>query len=392
MEEVQNAESLSADESAGHEDPRLPVDEDATLLLVNQGSCLPCRVVEIGLTGCRLITLDRFLAGTLVRVEAAFKLRAVAFRFSGVIEKTDGKHEVGVRFTGVTPRRMEDLVEVLCDQAAENAARPFKQAAVRLAAKEKTMKEAEPGKFVAPAADPAAGGRLAEKPANGRLAEAPLALASPPVPAVRPEAKLPELATRKPAAPTEGNWLASLPVAAVSSVGGPLPLTALTEAATPPAKADRPERRKQSRQQVDTYATILLVKIASRLRGRILNLSLGGCSIRTVERFPVGIYTRVETEFHLDGLQFRLGGVVQALADRKNVGIRFVDMSERKREQVERLMAEIARSREQQEADGFPASGVASGLASGEDAVSAFAAGRLGNPGEIGRERASGAE
>ena len=107
------------------------------------------------------------------------------------------------------------------------------------------------------------------------------------------------------------------------------------------------DRRVASREAVDTTAVIFLVKIASRLPGRILDLSLGGCRIRTDERFPVGIYTRVETEFRLEGLPFRLGGVIQVIHDRHTVGIRFLDMSIRKREQVEQLMEEIREMKEQ---------------------------------------------
>jgi hypothetical protein len=73
---------------------------------------------------------------------------------------------------------------------------------------------------------------------------------------------------------------------------------------------------------------------------------LGGCRIYTDERFPVGIYTRVETEFRLEGLPFRLGGVIQAIHDRRHVGIRFLDMSSRKREQLEQLVREIEELRE----------------------------------------------
>jgi len=101
------------------------------------------------------------------------------------------------------------------------------------------------------------------------------------------------------------------------------------------------ERRQQSRHEVDTTATILLVNVGSTLRGRILDLSLTGCRIRTDEHFPVGIYTRVETEFRYQGLPFRLGGVIQAIHDRNTVGIRFLDLSQRKREQVLELIAEI---------------------------------------------------
>jgi len=109
----------------------------------------------------------------------------------------------------------------------------------------------------------------------------------------------------------------------------------------PQAKPATSERRKASREMVDTTAVIFLIKIASRLRGRILDLSLTGCRIRTDERFPVGIYTRVETEFRLEGLPFRLGGVIQVIHDRQTVGIRFLDVSSRKREQVEQLMEDI---------------------------------------------------
>ncbi len=112
------------------------------------------------------------------------------------------------------------------------------------------------------------------------------------------------------------------------------------------AKPAGRDRREASREEVDTSAVIFLIKIASRLRGRILDLSLGGCRIRADERFPVGIYTRVETEFQLEGLPFRLGGVVQAIHDKHTVGIRFLDMSSRKREQVEQLMEDIREMRD----------------------------------------------
>jgi hypothetical protein len=58
----------------------------------------------------------------------------------------------------------------------------------------------------------------------------------------------------------------------------------------------------------------------------------------------------VETEFRIEGLPFRLGGVIQAVhdRDRRNVGIRFLDVSARKREQVEQLIEEIEELRARQ--------------------------------------------
>jgi c-di-GMP-binding flagellar brake protein YcgR len=127
--------------------------------------------------------------------------------------------------------------------------------------------------------------------------------------------------------------------AASLNYAGPLRLSS-------PAQSKR-ERRAELRCQVDTTATIIFVRSGSTLPGQILDLSMSGCRIRTVERFPVGIYTRVETEFRLEGLSFRLGGVIQAIHDQHHVGIRFLDMSERKQEQVRQLIQEIDESRKQ---------------------------------------------
>jgi hypothetical protein len=117
------------------------------------------------------------------------------------------------------------------------------------------------------------------------------------------------------------------------------------QGAVPVSPAKPRNRREESREEVDTTAAIYLIKIASRLQGRILDLSVGGCRIRADERFPVGIYTRVETEFRVKGLSFRLAGVVQAIHDQHTIGIRFLDMSSRKREQVEELIEDIREAR-----------------------------------------------
>ena len=101
------------------------------------------------------------------------------------------------------------------------------------------------------------------------------------------------------------------------------------------------DRRSQARYAVDTSATIFFIDVRARIAGRILDLSIGGCRIRSESRFPVGIYRRVETEFNVDGLPFRLAGVVQSLHDKFTVGIRFLDISPRKRDQLAQLMEEI---------------------------------------------------
>jgi hypothetical protein len=95
------------------------------------------------------------------------------------------------------------------------------------------------------------------------------------------------------------------------------------------------------RHNVNASVAVHLIDLAARVQGRIVDISLGGCHIRTDRRFPVGIFRRVEIEFRIDGLPFRLGGVTQALYDPINVGIRFLDLSDRKRAQLFQLIQEI---------------------------------------------------
>jgi c-di-GMP-binding flagellar brake protein YcgR len=99
----------------------------------------------------------------------------------------------------------------------------------------------------------------------------------------------------------------------------------------------------EPRQEIDCSVVIHLVSLAADVHGRIVDISLGGCRIRTSGPFPVGIFRRVEVEFRVDGLPFRFAGVTQAIYDPCSVGIRFLDLSERKREQLQQLLDEIGK-------------------------------------------------
>jgi PilZ domain len=113
-------------------------------------------------------------------------------------------------------------------------------------------------------------------------------------------------------------------------------------------------RRKEPRHPVDSGAEIRLIDIAAKLEGRILDLSMGGCRIRTNLPFPLGVFRRVEMQFRMDGLPFRLAGVTQAIYDPFNVGIRFLNVSERMREQLGQLIEEITELREREKVAGEP--------------------------------------
>ena len=71
----------------------------------------------------------------------------------------------------------------------------------------------------------------------------------------------------------------------------------------PPLTGSSPsaERRSHSRHAVDTTANLILIKTGFRLPGSIVDLSIGGCRIFREQRFPVGIFTRIEAEFRFEG-------------------------------------------------------------------------------------------
>jgi hypothetical protein len=293
-------EEKTAEQASGGQNrrtvPRHGLDEEASLLLINLGSTVSCRIVDLSLSGCCLRTKDRYTAGSMVNVEVTFRARGLAFRFSGMTQWTDSRNLVGIRFVNVPLRRREELVEALSEVEAENAAKVARQAAEK---------------------------RAAEEQAAAKVASA-----------VSVAQRAEEKAQRQ----------TPVQVPALEIVARAHPLTEPLPVAQ--AKPNPRDRREASREEVDTTAVIYLIKIGSRLPGRILDLSLGGCRIRADERFPVGIYTRVETEFSVKGLSFRLAGVVQAIHDRNTIGIRFLDMSSRKREQVEELIGDIREARE----------------------------------------------
>ena len=319
MEPEEKAAELAGGRHNRRTAPRYGVDEEASLLLVNHGSTVSGRVVDLSVGGCCLRTKERYAAGSMVRVEVTFRARGLAFRFSGMTQWTDSRNLVGVRFVDVPLRRKEELVEALFEVEAENAAKAARQAAEKRAAEEQTAAQVFSAVSVAQRAE-----ENAQRQSPVQIPARAVVARVHPLPVALPV--LPRAAEPQPAVPQPAEAQA---------------------ASSPQAKPNPRDRREASREEVDTTAVIYLIKIASRLQGRILDLSLSGCRIRTNERFPVGIYTRVETEFRLEGLPVRLGGVVQAIHDRHTIGIRFLDVSSRKREQVERLIEDIREAREQ---------------------------------------------
>jgi hypothetical protein len=303
--------------------PRYPVDAGATLLLVSHGRSIAGQILELSVSGCQLRTPFPFTAGIKARVEIVFRIHGIAFRFGGIVEWTR-QRQLGLRFVDVPSRRLVELSDVLLETAADLAAKAAKQGASGYAAQ------------------PVSESRSRKKEQQGQALAGPEKNVEHFPNSARPESLL-----------QAANGPQTNPTRQTLPEKQPEPASRLPETghdAQQAAKHTGRDRRAQSRVAIDTSADILLINIGCHVAGRIQDLSVGGCRIHVNERFPVGIYTRVETEFRLQGLPFRLTGVIQALYDqqRQIVGIRFLDMSDRKREQVEQLIKEMEAEREQQ--------------------------------------------
>lgn len=323
MEPAEKSEEVAAEAQNLRAVPRFAVDVDANLLLVAHGLNLPCQVIDLSLSGCRLRTKERFPARGVVRVEVNFKVRGLAFRFCGMTQWTDGRNQVGIRFVDLSARRKDEFLEAIAEVQADDAAKQAAEKEAADKAEAQRMIQEQAAQDAIRTAGEQSGARAGceaetdELPA--RLSPAQEAQGGP----------VAERARQEPLSLSARMWAGRSHHIEPSHLGPSL------------VQPSRRERRLQSREGVDTSALIFFINAASRLNGRILDLSLGGCRIETEERFPVGIYTRVEIEFRLEGLPFRLGGVIQAIHDRRHVGIRFLDMSPRKREQLELLIEEI---------------------------------------------------
>ncbi|MFZ0304208.1 MAG: PilZ domain-containing protein [Terracidiphilus sp.] len=315
MDQAENPIGLTADFDERREMPRCAVDVPVTLLVLSRGTTIVGQMAELSLSGCRVLLPKTLPHAASAAVECTFRIRGVAFRLGGVVEWAES-NLAGVRFSAMSSRSRDNLMEVLCEVELENHAR-------QLASPNTTP---EPHTVGMHPVEPVPAESAVRGPAHSR-----------------PETLRPQVSFGS---------AASVQAKGTATVFSPAPAAALSPgpqtAAAPDPTASKPnpgrDRRTAHRCGVDTSAVIDLVKVGSKIPGQIVDLSVGGCRVKTADKFPVGIYTRIETEFQLHGLPFRLGGVIQAIHDRNTVGIRFLDMSQRKKDQVAELVAELDES------------------------------------------------
>lgn len=103
-----------------------------------------------------------------------------------------------------------------------------------------------------------------------------------------------------------------------------------------PGQSRGEDRRAHPRYSVDEEAHLLLVGHGQAAECRVLDLSLEGCRLLCAGRISPALQSRVEITFTINGIPFRLGGVVQRNNGSGELGVRFPEMTaHRKAEWVE---------------------------------------------------------
>lgn len=254
-----------------------------------------------------------FAAGALAPVEIVLPMLGMIVRICGVTQWADQNHLVGVRFIHPSARMKNDLAGLLIGLVDKAAAELVKEtvAASPVARSNglvfSTCIAATPrrSEVQSPASEAPA---TLEKDKDGREEQEWRALREPPAGALPPEA--PAHVPEPPAHAREARPLG-------------------------------PERRVQNAGNDNWNAVLEFLADGARLRGVLVDLSLVACIFRTPSPFSGGMDDRVEVEFQMRGLHFRLAGVTKGVYDKHTVGIGFLEMSQRRREELIQVLDEL---------------------------------------------------
>jgi len=105
------------------------------------------------------------------------------------------------------------------------------------------------------------------------------------------------------------------------------------------------DRRAHTRYQVDAWAEVMVQNASMLFRGRVLDLSVGGCYVETEARLRLAPGTRVEMVFRVGDRVFRCEATSRMLRTR-GAGFLFEGMNDATRAELEALIAELERGNE----------------------------------------------
>jgi hypothetical protein len=277
---------------------RFPVEGEAMLFVEQTQSSMRCHMLDLALEGCRLRRTEDLPVQIGLTVKVAFRIAGTLFRFPGTIQWSARNSILGLHFTQMSSARKQELSDLLDGMREEMEAREKEKQAKP--AEQQSQQDAPANTLHLVPKNPAANSDAGTESIPGAAPEAGSETGSETSPEISPEISKDQ-----------------------------------------PAASLKRERREHFRHELDSHARVLFLSIHSRVIGKVIDLSLGGCRIRAQQRIPVGAYRRVEVEFIVDGLPLLLPGVTQALHDKYTIGIRFVEMTDRKRGQLRLVIEEI---------------------------------------------------
>jgi PilZ domain len=101
------------------------------------------------------------------------------------------------------------------------------------------------------------------------------------------------------------------------------------------------ERRKHTRYAVDAWAEVMVKDGRMLFRGRVLDVSVGGCYIETEARLRLAPGTPVEMIFRLNDEVFRCDATTRMIRT-KGAGFLFSNLNAKMQMELERLIRELS--------------------------------------------------
>jgi c-di-GMP-binding flagellar brake protein YcgR len=100
------------------------------------------------------------------------------------------------------------------------------------------------------------------------------------------------------------------------------------------------ERRQHTRYAVDAWAEVMVKDGTMLFRGRVLDVSVGGCYVETEAKLKLAPGTPVEMVFRVNEDVFRCEAIIRMVRT-KGAGFRFLNQNARMQRGLERLIQEL---------------------------------------------------
>jgi c-di-GMP-binding flagellar brake protein YcgR len=100
------------------------------------------------------------------------------------------------------------------------------------------------------------------------------------------------------------------------------------------------ERRQHTRYAVDAWAEVMVKDGTMLFRGRVLDVSVGGCYVETEAKLKLAPGTPVEMVFRVNEDVFRCEAIIRMVRTR-GAGFLFANQNARMQRELERLIQEL---------------------------------------------------